>query len=95
MDAWRQDVKVLAAGGYPKIPSERWAPLEPIGRKLGPKEQARIAEESLFIGRVIRRLYERGFLGKQIADLWGFTVQHALRLNRQACEAYALGRIRK
>lgn len=69
MDAWREDVKVLAAGGYPRIPSDKWTPLQKIGKVLGPVERKRVYDQSLFIGRIIRRLYERGLLGKQIAPI--------------------------
>ena len=94
MSAWREDCKVLAAGGWPRIPSARWAPLRPIGRRLGPAEQAMRYEQSRFIGRIIRRLYERGWIAKQMADLWGFTAAHVNRLNRQARDAHRLRRIK-
>lgn len=86
MEAWREDCKVLAAGGWPRIPSPLWTPLMPLGKCRVPLSTARRAEESAFIARVIARLYERGWLFKQIAPIWGFTLYHTTRLYQQAKE---------
>lgn len=95
MSAWREDCKILAAGGWPRIPSARWAPLQGIHKHLGPADAARRSEESIFIGRVIRRLYEREWKTKQMAALWGFTCNWVTHLNRLACDAHRHRRISK
>ena len=84
MAAWRDDVRIIAAGGYPKIPSEAWTPLQPLRKRYGPIQEAREAEQALFIGRVIVRLYERGLQAKTFAWIWGLSYGHVRRLHREA-----------
>lgn len=84
MAAWREDVRTILAGGYPKIPAERWSPLKPLRKRLGPIAEARAAEQALFIGRVIVRLYERGLQAKEFAWIWGLSYGHVRRLHREA-----------